>query len=1002
MKIKGVKEVYLRAPGQCKISQDEARLTHKWCESGDTLPYNPADIKKLKSDMKSIIAAYKKGQIVFVPDDLYPQNGKTTNVEKLVESTQAQETQVIYPDENEMPKPPNIGNKGVSQISDMDFEALKKEAPIGSIDPPMPGVKFKLRLKTPCASGFINDLGYGNYEMSQLQDVKTLTGDKRFKITHPNLSSSNVPVPTSGRITSVSENASKIAMPSETDPLIWRVLKKGKSLSYMLDQVAEGSPLLRADPKTFEVSEEEQRYWKAVLPLPDLVKQKLEAAQKEGNVDEIVHIITSFIGHRDKETKLSNFRYVCHPRAGKMFRFRGFAKEGLLPLLMNELKVGHCDLLSWYVASQLRAYGVTAWVSEDVLPTKDGKHFNGSYNHATVVIERPDGTLVNYDPTIHCDIDHAYHPKIMTGDLIDTLEDKLLEANTINEKAEVLRSFNREVLPPLRERANKDRGVMTDWRGIVEAGIFGSLIVEPSEFKNGFTEMRGVVADLSGLPKEETPQSILMVIKDIYEELPLPFTLGDEYSLRQERLPSKTVRGQVAWLYYALNKTKSFAFFSDFNRMTELMLDKSKKFTETDIRHQLQIDADSEEGCIRSVIGVMTERVSAKDLLTAYSAGKSGEYSGYIRGFGFTTSVACTNLLLLDTHHMTEFREHKYSKLFIEPIRKGHFPTDIDGPEVTCYDYPYFNVDEPRDYKSDSDSGLFLVRHDLINFAFEYQYACFDPNYKKHLIEKLGISEERFRDLSRYFLQHDKKLKRTNVNHFLKADKDEANNRITALENVLFASMLNNKCRENFARAVNQTLQRMDLGPMRGRVIEHNDVRQYVQGDDMKRLDWNAFARFEKYYVKQSPVPVLDVSTPVHVLLELDADFTSDGHHGLIDLLQIVELVRTLQQDSKARNREVYISVDNGDYYKLPVREKPENVLRLLLSAKGPRKLPFLQTGELPENLLYVSNTFLKISAMKHLYGSHCNFGYICLNDPPFRIYPLIKDEWVEKGFKGK
>ena len=39
--------------------------------------------------------------------------------------------------------------------------------------------------------------------------------------------------------------------------------------------------------------------------------------------------------------------------------------------------------------------------------------------------------------------------------------------------------------------------------------------------------------------------------------------------------------------------------------------------------------------------------------------------------------------------------------------------------------------------------------------------------------------------------------------------------------------------------------------PFRGVSVEFSEHREYVPGDEMRHVDWKAFARTDKYYVKQ-------------------------------------------------------------------------------------------------------------------------------------------------------
>src|SRR5215467_7034143 len=41
------------------------------------------------------------------------------------------------------------------------------------------------------------------------------------------------------------------------------------------------------------------------------------------------------------------------------------------------------------------------------------------------------------------------------------------------------------------------------------------------------------------------------------------------------------------------------------------------------------------------------------------------------------------------------------------------------------------------------------------------------------------------------------------------------------------------------------------LSPHRGSSIEFAEYRKYVPGDDLRRLDWRAFGRSDRFYIKE-------------------------------------------------------------------------------------------------------------------------------------------------------
>src|SRR4051812_8543548 len=52
-------------------------------------------------------------------------------------------------------------------------------------------------------------------------------------------------------------------------------------------------------------------------------------------------------------------------------------------------------------------------------------------------------------------------------------------------------------------------------------------------------------------------------------------------------------------------------------------------------------------------------------------------------------------------------------------------------------------------------------------------------------------------------------------------------------------------------RVVEGTISGLHRSPLHGLSVEFADYREYAPGDDLKRLDWRAYARSERYVVKR-------------------------------------------------------------------------------------------------------------------------------------------------------
>ena len=57
-----------------------------------------------------------------------------------------------------------------------------------------------------------------------------------------------------------------------------------------------------------------------------------------------------------------------------------------------------------------------------------------------------------------------------------------------------------------------------------------------------------------------------------------------------------------------------------------------------------------------------------------------------------------------------------------------------------------------------------------------------------------------------------------------------------------------------------------------GSSVEFSDFREYVPGDDIRRVDWNAYARFDRLYLK---LFMEEQETTLFVLLDASASMTS-------------------------------------------------------------------------------------------------------------------------------
>lgn len=124
-------------------------------------------------------------------------------------------------------------------------------------------------------------------------------------------------------------------------------------------------------------------------------------------------------------------------------------------------------------------------------------------------------------------------------------------------------------------------------------------------------------------------------------------------------------------------------------------------------------------------------------------------------------------------------------------------------------------------------------------------------------------------------------------------------------------------------------VQGMHRSPHIGFALDFAQHRQYVPGDDIKRIDWRAFAKSERYYIKQ-----YEVSTNLHAHIVLDAS-GSMAYRGPSDAMSKFRYGQYLaaclaylvlhQQDSAG-----LITFDNKVREFIPPRSAPSHLMRML------------------------------------------------------------------------
>src|SRR6185295_13124434 len=87
--------------------------------------------------------------------------------------------------------------------------------------------------------------------------------------------------------------------------------------------------------------------------------------------------------------------------------------------------------------------------------------------------------------------------------------------------------------------------------------------------------------------------------------------------------------------------------------------------------------------------------------------------------------------------------------------------------------------------------------------------------------------------------------------------------------------------------------------PHRGASIEFAEYRKYVPGDDLRRLDWRAFGRTDRHYIKES-----EADTNLRCCLVVDTSGSMDfGSTGITKIQYARQIAGSLG----------YLAVQQGD-----------------------------------------------------------------------------------------
>ncbi len=878
------------------------------------------------------------------------------------------------------PIPKEMQSSERVRISKMNFEALKRNEPFGSIKPAMPGAFFiSEELLVPRADGLSSSLGYAeDYKAAPFRALQTSiqASSEEINIHYPRLSR-QVPMPIKGELLNANGLNLKVAKPCDFDPAVWRLKDEDGSLpeiKYSMQQ-SQGEEFLIVDAAQFKPSEAESKYWLQSMPLP----KSLESRIKESPED-LLSLLVSYLGRFNKETNLTNFRYIAHPNFSEFLE----SNKEFMPMIVNELKVAHCDLLSWFLAAQIRAHGKPAWVARGEVTTDQGKAFQGACGHSIVLTIDQNNRLIQIDPTKYIELDKAYHPEVMPVSMIAKLDDDFKAARNNSQRVELLRKFNEGLVELRTSQKARSAGVIKDSQALAQV-YFSNLSSETSKFNNTDTQLNARVVNWDYLPSVEEcdPLYLFDLLFNLHGNK-YPFIDRSSRDVSVDTLTGDTLihlrtqaEKEQAFLAVELAANHKIpilesSFIPDRSQACSIQLGFIEYcLKQKDLDHQLYEDLLGVPSTLLlghlddylshiPDLAILIETLSRIDLRRIYDRDLLWTYCASYK---------------IDYHK--DLEKHQYSKVFKENIPFSDNQYKPLADKIESFDI--------------NSKMAFCI--DALVFSAQFQKACQDASYRKTFLAKFSKDENFFRTVVKNILRYDWK-KVSTVNLGVTFAKPSANYTSALL-------YIPEKERSLLQRSFLRAIKSLDNQDTNARVSEGTELAEYTKGDSFGRIDWKSSGRTDKIYVKKEPYLQKGINSPLYVIYDHNFDKTYTNE---TERLKLLELIKTIQAESKHSHREVYIAGSGSSaYIKVKINVSAQVIAESLIEDQSGAITPMVHLNghtQPAPNLLYLSRDYTNISAMEYIYGGlpRSNLRTIFLKDPEYMVYPRIKPEWLNES----
>ncbi|MCB0330052.1 MAG: DUF58 domain-containing protein, partial [Bdellovibrionales bacterium] len=872
--------------------------------------------------------------------------------------------------------------------SEMDPIALGREDPIGRINPPKNDRVFICdEVRIPVPNGFLYDIALGEVpqERRLFEPILEETELPETELTIPfnAVHGRILPVPLDGVISFAPEEI-PVSRPNDLDPMCWRTRgQRQQEVSFAVTQGSLRSLGIEAAALLTPLKEE-QAYWMEALGVPQALEEMLGVCTTN---KERLDICTYWMHGRDANSRLSNFRYVNHEAFGQFIR----ENHEDLSLITSELRVGHCDLLSWYGAALLRGAGIPAWVTTVRLPTNDGTAFNNSYLHSQVAYLDDNNTISVWDPTLRSDQDIAYAPEVLDARKVAALSEEFSRAASFEEKLVALRRFA------------KDQEVIRDT-------VTPTLESEPHRFPDLpntlFVDYQSRSAmrpahDALLIPATAQNWRSFDCPRDIYEALQelvvmtrteTAFSVSSGVALETVQFLPVVDRGKVA---LTLRLLKQYKLSEPLNCFESHRYDESALLLNQD-----DVDVYCGEVAMRlkgshplSIPGTAPRRLVTIDYEEAVALWRESQAVRSRDGVGSFLHLECATA----TVGVIPPRRERFTKPICDLIEKGYFPSYTDRAIAAISFRPGLKSPETFDFRETEYSDICQQVHEI---QMDLQPAMVNGVARKRFLERAQISETDFRVFCEHLVNFDSKgsrgIGRLDPERLREALrwKPTTEPRFKTYTSVTSATELEPDCVAALTSSFKKVLRRLDTLAGRTAKVENDELRPYVPGDDVRKIDQKIFAKTNELFVREAPAVANAFSSPLHVLIDSEEVFSGSLSARWTEL----HLVELLKRDKR---RQIYLAKTDGEWVHLSDKVRKLPAATILDSLPGRKHIGssfalMLPNGKPPKNFLFLTSAYTRGLVVQETL-TRCGSQAVSVwsRDAALQVWPQLRPDFI-------